>query len=97
MQVIKGGLDMLPLAALNPFWNQAQNTQTNKQLRMLQSMDRVSVSLSIHSFIPNPRASEDQKGLHFSMLMKSISLGMKRNVFVLFFCLFLSVDFMNHQ
>lgn len=71
MQVIKGR----SLAALNPFWNQAQKTQTSKQLRTLQSVDRVSVSLSIHSFIPNPRASKDQMGPHFSMLMKLISMG----------------------
>lgn len=73
LQVIKGR----PLAALNPFWNQAQKTQTNKQLRTLQSVDRVSVSLSIHSFIPNPRASKDQKGPHFSTLMKFISMEME--------------------
>lgn len=52
---------MLPPAALNPFWNQAQKTQISKQLRMLQTVDHVSVSLSIHLFIPNPKASKDQK------------------------------------
>lgn len=38
---------MLPSAALNLFWNRAQNTQTDKLLRTLQSVDRVSVSLSL--------------------------------------------------
>lgn len=87
---------MLPLAALNPFWNQAQNSQTSKQLRC-SNLWIMFLSLSVHSFIPNPRTSEDQKGPHFSVLMRLICMGMKRKIFVLFSCLFLSVDFMNHQ
>lgn len=93
MQVIKGRPGHVALSSVKSFL-ELGTEHTNQQLRTLQSVDRVSVSLSIHSFIPNPRASKDQKGPHFSMLMKLISMGMKRKIFVLFFCLFLSVDFM---
>lgn len=67
---------MLPSAALNPFWNQAQNTEATNRLEY-SSLWIVFLSLSLpHSFIPNPRASKDQKEPHFSMLMKLINMGM---------------------
>lgn len=86
---------MLPSAELNPFWNQARNTQTNKQFRILQSVGRVSVSLSLSTCSSlTPEQVKNQKGPHFSMLMKLINTEWNRKIFVLFFCLFLPVDFM---
>lgn len=74
MQVIKGRSGHAVLGSIKSFL-ESGTKHTNQQIRMLQSVDRVSVSLSIHLFIPNPRASKDQKGPHFSVLMQLLSMG----------------------
>lgn len=77
---------MLPVAALNPFWNQAEDTQTNKQFRTLQPVDRVSVSLSLSTCSSlTPKQVRTRKGPHFSVLMKLINMGTEeKNVCAIF-------------
>lgn len=95
-QVIKGRPGHAAPGSLKSFLE--SGTRTHRPANSLECSNLwiMFPSLSVHSFIPTPRASEGQKGPQISMLMRLICVGMKGEIFVLFSCLFLSVDFMNH-
>lgn len=88
---------MLPPAVLNPFWNQAQNTQPTNSLEH-SNLWIMFLSLSIHLFIPNPKASKDQKRTSFLCANEIDKYGERIEKYLCYFSAsFFQWIFLNYQ